>query len=75
MAEKTVLLNAFEKTKNFNRIATKQEFDIDLVSGRYVVDAKSVVGIYSLDLSKPVKMVCHTDNADTFLDAIKDCLV
>ena len=48
----------------------KYDFDIDLVSGRYAVDAKSIMGIFSLDLSKPIELDIHTDDADKFLKEI-----
>ena len=48
-------------------------FDVDLVSGRYAVDAKSIMGIFSLNLDKPVKLVVHSDGsaAEDFVDAVK----
>ncbi|MBQ9757111.1 MAG: HPr family phosphocarrier protein [Clostridia bacterium] len=57
-----ILLRSPEDVKNFVNIATKYDFDIDLTSGRYVVDAKSIMGIYSLDLSKAVKVEIHNDD-------------
>ncbi|MBO4941496.1 MAG: HPr family phosphocarrier protein [Clostridia bacterium] len=57
-----ILLKSPEDVKNFVNIATKYDFDIDLTSGRYVVDAKSIMGIYSLDLSKAVKVEIHNDD-------------
>lgn len=47
-----IKLNSVEKVKEFVRITSRLDFDIDLISGRYVVDAKSIMGIFSLDLSK-----------------------
>ncbi len=40
----------------------KFDYEIDLVSGRYAIDAKSIMGIFSIDLSKDLKMIAHTDN-------------
>jgi phosphocarrier protein HPr len=51
-----VTLNSVEKVSAFVNLVSKVEDDIDLVSGRYVVDAKSILGIFSLDLSKPIKV-------------------
>ena len=48
--------------KEFADIVSAFDYDIDLVSGRYVVDAKSIMGIFSLDLSKPISLVAHTDD-------------
>lgn len=50
-------------------LENKCDFDVDLVSGRYVVDAKSFMGIFSLDLSKTLDMVIHTTE-----DEAKDLL-
>jgi len=49
-------LNSIEKVKSFVNVMSHIEDNIDLVSGRYIVDAKSLLGIFSLDLSKPVKL-------------------
>ena len=46
------------------------DYDVDLVSGRYAVDAKSIMGIFSLDLSKPIKLQAHTDDAEALEKAI-----
>jgi phosphocarrier protein HPr len=54
-----VFLNSIEKVKSFVNIVTAFPFDFDLVSGRYVIDAKSIMGIFSLDLSKPIKLTIH----------------
>ncbi len=57
-----VLINSIDDVKNFVNIVNRYSFDIDLVSGRYVVDAKSIMGIFSLDLSKPIKVEIHSDD-------------
>ncbi len=57
MKELRILLGTIEDVKEFVNITNKYEFDCDLVSGRYAVDAKSIMGIFSLDLSKPLSMV------------------
>ncbi|MBR4724043.1 MAG: HPr family phosphocarrier protein, partial [Clostridia bacterium] len=61
--------------KDFVNIVTKYDFEIDLTSGRYVVDAKSIMGIFSLDLSKPIKAEVHSDDCDKFLGEIKKFIV
>ena len=48
-----ISLNSIDKVKSFVNAITQFEFDFDLISGRYVIDAKSIMGIFSLDLSKP----------------------
>ena len=50
-----ILLSSINDVKTFVNIVGKYEYDIDLTSGRYIVDAKSIMGIFSLDLSKPIK--------------------
>ncbi len=69
-----VSLNTIDKVKDFATLTTKQAFDIDLVSGRYLVDAKSIMGIFSMDLSKPITCIIHEDavKADAFIAALKD---
>lgn len=60
----TVLLNDFNKIKRFGSEVIKFESDIDLVKGRYVIDAKSTIGIFTLDLSVPVDVVIHSENEE-----------
>ncbi len=66
-----ILLSSINDIKVFVNIVNKYEFDVDLTSGRYVVDAKSIMGIFSLDLSKPIKVDVHSDDADAFIEEIK----
>ncbi len=75
MTKTTVLLQAINDVKDFVNIVMKYEFDIDLVSGRYAVDAKSIMGIFSLDLSKPIELNAHTDDADKFMNDIAKYIV
>ena len=61
------------KVKSFVNEVTKFDNEFDLVSGRYVVDAKSIMGIFSLDLTKPITLNIHTDeNVDKILDTLTD---
>ncbi|MBR3968556.1 MAG: HPr family phosphocarrier protein [Clostridia bacterium] len=62
MLEKTIVLKDFEAVKNFVDIANQKAYDIELLSGKYVVNAKSIMGVFSLDLTKPLVMVAHTDS-------------
>ena len=57
MKELKILLGTIEDVKEFVNITNKYEFECDLISGRYAIDAKSIMGIFSLDLSKPLNMV------------------
>ena len=62
MLEKTLILNSFNEVKNFVDLANTKDYDIELISGKYVVNAKSIMGVFSLDLTKPVVMVAHCEN-------------
>lgn len=75
MTKATVSLQAINDVKEFVNLVMRYDFDIDLVSGRYAVDAKSIMGIFSLDLSKPIELNAHTDDADDFLKDINKFLV
>ena len=68
----TISLNTIEKVKNFVNDVNRFDNDFDLVSGRYVIDAKSIMGIFSLDLSKPIDLNIHADgeNLDKVLAAL-----
>ncbi|HHX61157.1 MAG TPA: HPr family phosphocarrier protein [Epulopiscium sp.] len=57
-----ISLNSIEKVKYFVNIITQYDGDFDLSSGRYVIDAKSIMGIFSLDLSKPLKLDIYNDS-------------
>ena len=65
-----ILLNSIHDVKEFVNIVSKYEFDIDLTSGRYVVDAKSIMGIFSLNLSKPIKVEAHCDDDTKFMEEV-----
>ena len=56
-----ISLNSIEKVKSFVNAITRFDVDFDLVSGRYVIDAKSIMGIFSLDLSKPIDLNIHAN--------------
>lgn len=56
-----VSLNTINKVKAFVKDITKYEYDFNLVSGRYVINAKSIMGIFSLDLTKPMYLNINTD--------------
>lgn len=57
-----ISLNSIDKVKAFVNEINNYENDFDLVSGRYVIDAKSIMGIFSLDLSKPIELNIHSEN-------------
>lgn len=64
MVECKVKISTINDVKKFVNAVTKYDFDVDLISGRYAIDAKSIMGIFSIDLSKELVMKAHTDDAD-----------
>ena len=66
-----IQLKQINDVKNFVNIVTKYDYEIDLTSGRYVVDAKSIMGIFSLDLSKPIAVEVQNDNCDDLVELLK----
>jgi len=71
-----ISLNSIDKVKSFVNEISKYDNDFDLVSGRYVIDAKSIMGIFSLDLSKPIDLNIHADtNLDTILEMLEPYVV
>lgn len=71
-----ISLNSIDKVKAFVNEISKFEAEFDLVSGRYVIDAKSIMGIFSLDISKPIDLNIHAETGvDEILEAIDSYLV
>lgn len=71
MCEVEIKLNTIEDVKNLVSNITEFECDFEIVSGRFVVDAKSIMGILSLDLSKKLMLVVQSDD-EYKIDKIKD---
>lgn len=70
-----ISLNSIDKVKSFVNDISGFNAEFDLVSGRYVIDAKSIMGIFSLDISKPIDLNIHTeDDAEEIMSAIKPYL-
>ena len=73
-----ISLNSIDKVKSFvNDLVRFTDVDFDLVSGRYVIDAKSIMGIFSLDLSKPIDLNIHADESrlDEIVDTLKPYII
>jgi phosphotransferase system HPr-like phosphotransfer protein len=72
-----ISLNSIDKVKSFVNEITKFDNDFDLVSGRYVIDAKSIMGIFSLDLSKPIELNIHAEGSvtDSILTALDPYII
>lgn len=75
MKKTTIMLATINDVKNFVSEVSLCDYDVDLLSGRYAVDAKSIMGIFSLDLSKPISLEAHTDDASEFFENIKQFIV
>ena len=71
-----ISLDSIEKVKSFVNTIARFDADFDLVSGRYVMDAKSIMGIFSLDLAKPINLNIHgNDSMDNIVEALKPYIV
>ena len=71
-----ISLNSIDKVKSFVNTISQYDYDFDLISGRYVIDAKSIMVIFSLDLCKPIDLTIYTDeNTDEVLEALKPYII
>ncbi len=71
-----ISLNSIDKVKAFVNTIARYDLDFDLVSGRYVIDAKSIMGIFSLDLSKAIDLNIHADSdVDSILKVLAPYIV
>ncbi len=70
-----VMLSSIVDVKNFVNLVNEFDFDVDLVSGRYVVDAKSLMGIFSLELSRPVSMRVYTEDTEALEAVLKEFII
>lgn len=71
MKETSIMLSNVQDIRNFVNEVILVDYDVDLVQGRYTIDAKSIMGIFSLNLRSPITLVAHTDNADEFFSRIE----
>ena len=70
-----IRLSLVENVNNFVNIVTRYPFEMDLRAGRHVVDAKSILGIFSLDLSKPITLEIYSDECGDLMEKIEPFLV
>lgn len=72
-----VLLDSIEKVKDFVRTTSQFESDLDLISGKYVIDAKSILGLFSLNLSEPLTLKIEGPDSEVerILEALKPYIV
>ena len=64
-----------DHVKNFVSLVNRYPFDMDLRSGRYVVDAKSILGIFSIDLSRPIRMDIYSDDCDDLIKELESYII
>ena len=73
--EVKIRLSSIEDVRNFVEVVRQYEGDIDLASGRYIVDAKSIMGIFSLDLMNPILLTAYGENSEKILPSLKNYIV
>ncbi len=71
MKSVNIRLSLAENVKTFVNVVNRYPYDMDLRAGRHVVDAKSILGIFSLDLSKPIALEVYADDCDDLMADIK----
>lgn len=75
MTKRNIKLNSMKEIDAFNKLCTKFDCEMDLVSGKYYVNAKSIMGIFSLDLDLPLTLIAETDDEAAVDAAFKDYIV
>jgi phosphotransferase system HPr-like phosphotransfer protein len=70
MKEMKIKLFTIQEVREFVNQVILVDFEVDLVQGRYIIDAKSIMGIFSLDLLSPITVVAHTESATSFFNKI-----
>lgn len=75
MQKTQITLSNIQGIRKFVNEVTLLDYEVDLEQGRYIVDAKSIMGIFALDTLSPITLVAHTDNADDFFERIGEFIV
>lgn len=75
MKEVYITLKTIQDIRDFVNEVILLDYEVDLVQGRYVIDAKSIMGIFSLDLLSPIRVDAHTKDADGFYEKIDRFIV
>ena len=66
-----IRLSLVENVNKFVNIVSRYPFEMDLRAGRHVVDAKAILGIFSLDLSRPITLEIYSDDCEQLLADIQ----
>lgn len=75
MVKTKVKIDSVLDAKQFVGICNSVDFDVELVAIPYVIDAKSIMGIFSLDLTKPIDLRANCDDSDEFVEKISSFVV
>ena len=71
MQETKIVLRDIQSVREFVGLVVMLDYEVDLVQGRYIVDAKSIMGIFALDMLSPITLIAHTENASDFFEKIE----
>ena len=75
MTETYIVLRDIQSVREFVKQVIMLDYDVDLIQGKYIVDAKSIMGIFALDILSPIKLVAHTNDATPFFESSDRFLV
>ena len=75
MQKTQITLKSIQDVRTFVNEVTLLDYEVDLEQSRYIVDAKSIMGIFALDTLSPITLVAHTNDASAFFERIKDFMV
>ena len=75
MKEINIKLTSVQDIRDFVNIVILSDYDVDLVQGRYTIDAKSIMGIFALDTLSPITLVAHSDDTNDFFAEIDEFVV
>lgn len=66
MKKTEIFLSSVKDVRDFVNMVIGINYEVDLMQGKYVIDAKSVMGIFALDLMTPITVIAHSDRTDDF---------
>ena len=75
MKKTQIVLSNIQDVRDFVNIVVLIDYEVDLAQGRYLIDAKSIMGIFSLDLLSPITLIAHSQNADALFEGIKKFVI